>query len=198
MTRNVRPIAPLANIYGATVFYCNQLRQDLSGYNRPMTPGGNAIKHMMSVRLYLWPNTESKSKKRDKIDGQDVQVGFEMNFRTVKNTFGPPGRDGKSDFYFRPSRLYDGIGFDIESDIQALGILTEVIERKGSYYQYGDVRAQGRDPFFQKIKENGLYDVLLKDVQGSLSSRFTDAAPSMFEDPGERGPSYVEIDDPEV
>lgn len=198
MTRNVRTIAPLANLFGCTVFYSNQLRADMAGYNRPLTPGGMAVKHMMSVRLYLWPSTDAKSKKRDKIDGADVQVGFEMNFRAIKNTFGPPGRDGKSDFYFRPSRLYDGIGFDIESDIQALGILTEIIERRGAYYSYGNVKAQGRDPFFQAIKEQGLYDQLLKDVRGSLNTRFVGAAPSMFEDDESRGSAYVEIDDPDV
>lgn len=194
MTRNVRTIAPVANLLGTTVFYTNQLRADMQGYNRPMTPGGMAVKHMMSVRLYLWPNTQAESKKRDKIDGQDVQVGFEMNFRAVKNTFGPPGRDGKSNFYFRSSRLFEGIGFDVEQDIQALGILTEVIERRGAYYSYEDVKAQGRDPFFAAIKQSGLYDQLLKDVNAKLDNAFN----TMFKDDSEKGDHYVEIDDPEL
>jgi recombination protein RecA len=194
MTRNVRTIAPVANILGCTVFYTNQLRADMQGYNRPMTPGGFAVKHHMSVRLYLWPNTQAESKKRDKIDGQDVQVGFEMNFRAVKNTFGPPGRDGKSVFYFRSSRLFDGIGFDVEQDIQALGILTEIIERRGAYYNYKDVKAQGRDPFFAAIKEAGLYEELLKDVNGRLDSQFN----TMFASDEEKGEFYVEIDDPDL
>lgn len=194
MTRNVRTIAPVANLLGTTVFYSNQLRADMAGYNRPLTPGGMAVKHAMSVRLYLWPNTDPKSKKHDKIDGQDVQVGFEMNFRAIKNTFGPPGRDGKSVFFFRPSKMFDGIGFDVESDIQALGILTELIERKGSYYSYLDIKAQGRDPFFAAIKEAGMYDQLLKDVQSNLDSKFS----TMFADPEERGENYIEIIDPEV
>lgn len=193
MTRNVRTIAPVANLMGTTVFYSNQLRADMEGYRRVMTPGGQALKHALSTRLYLWPNTDPKSKKHDKIDGQDVQVGFEMNFRVVKNTFGPPGRDGKSSFYFRPSRLFEGIGFDVENDIQGLGIMTEVIVRKGAYYDYGDIHVQGRDPFFKALKEAGLYDQLLKDVNEKLDTRL-----SMFNNDAEKGEHYVEIDDPEV
>lgn len=171
----------------------NQLRADMEGYRRVMTPGGQALKHAMSVRLYLWPNTDPKSKKHDKIDGQDVQVGFEMNFRVVKSNFGPPHRDGKSAFYFRPSRLFEGIGFDIEQDVQALGIMTEVIHRAGAYYSYEDVKVQGREPFFKEIKEKGLYDQLLKDVNSRLDTAF-----SMFEDDAAKGEHYVEIDDPEI
>ena len=45
MKRNVQTVAPLANLYGVTCFYLNQLRADMDGYNRPMTPGGHAVKH---------------------------------------------------------------------------------------------------------------------------------------------------------
>lgn len=193
MSRNVRTIAPVANLRGTTVFYSNQLRADMEGFRRVMTPGGHALKHALSLRVYLWPTTDPKTKKHDKIDGQDVQVGFEMNFRVIKNTFGPFGRDGKSVFYIRPSRLFEGIGFDIENDIQGLGIMTEVIERSGSYYSYSDVKAQGRDPFFKALKEAGLYDQLLKDVNAKL-----DTTQSMFENEAEKGEHYVLIDDPEI
>jgi RecA/RadA recombinase len=195
MTRNVRTIAPLANLYNASVFYTNQLRADFQGYNRPLTPGGHAVKHMMSIRLYLWPSTGNDTKKMDKIDGQKVQVGFEMNFRAVKNTFGPPGRDGRSSFYFRPSRLFEGIGFDIEEDIQILGILTEVIKKQGtSYYVYGDIKANGRDPFFKQLKEHGMYDQLFKDIQSHLDAKFS----TMFEGDEDRGEAFIPIDDPEI
>lgn len=193
MTRNVKTIAPIANLFGTTVLYANQLRADMAGYNRPMTPGGYAVKHMMSTRVYLWPNTSNDSKKFDKIDGAEVQVGFEMNFKIVKNTFGPAYREGKSIFYFRPSRLFASVGFDIEADIQALGMLTEVITRKGSYYEYAGVKAQGRDPFFSEIKAQGLYDQLLADVQRHLDGRF-----SMFSEEEDRGAAYVPLDDAEI
>lgn len=193
MTRNVKTIAPIANLFGTTVLYANQLRADMAGYNRPTTPGGYAVKHMMSTRVYLWPNTQRDSKKFDKIDGAEVQVGFEMNFKIVKNTFGPAYREGKSIFYFRPSRLFNNVGFDIEADIQALGMLTEVIARKGSYYEYAGVKAQGRDPFFSEIKSQGLYDQLLADVQRHLDGRF-----SMFAEEEDRGAAYVPLDDAEI
>lgn len=194
MTRNVKTIAPLANLYQCTVFFTNHIRADFSGYNRPITPGGHAVKHMMSVRMYLWPSTKPDTKKMDKIDGQEVQVGFEMNFRVIKNTFGPPGREGKSTFYFRPSRLFDGVGFDVEEDIQALGLLTDVIKRSGSFYSYRDIKVQGREPFFAKLREEGLYDKLFQDVQSRLGSRVM----SMFAPDEDRGDAFIDITDPEI
>jgi protein RecA len=194
MTRNVRTMAPLANLYNTSVFYTNQLRADMQGYNRPITPGGYAIKHMMSMRVYLWPNTKDDSKRKDKIDGQEVQVGFEMNFRVVKNTFGPPGREAKSTFFFRPSRLFDGVGFDIDGDIEALGLMTGVVERKGSFYEYDGIKVLGREPFFAKLKAEDKYDALYKTIQEHLLDKFS----TMFKEQDDRGQAFVDINDPEV
>ena len=194
MTRNVRTIAPLANLYQSTIFYSNQLRANMTGYGGPQTPGGYAVKHMMSCRIYLWPTSSNDTKKFDKIDGQEVQVGFEMNFRAVKNTFGPPHRDGKSVFYFRPSKLFPSVGFDVEADIQTLGLLTGIIERSGSYYSYADVKEQGRDKFFAKVKEGQLYEGLLGEIQEQLNSKFS----TTFGEDEDRGSEFIDIIDPEV
>ena len=102
MKRNVQTIAPLANLYNVTCFYLNQIRADMDGYNRAMTPGGHAVKHAMSVRLYLRPG---RDKYLDKINGETTQVGFPVVMKTVKNSYGPPLREGWTDFYSQPSDL---------------------------------------------------------------------------------------------
>jgi recombination protein RecA len=152
MKRNVQTVAPLANLYNVTCFYLNQLRQDMGGYNRPMTPGGNAVKHAMSVRIYLRPGND---KYFDKINGEDIQVGFPIVMKTVKNSYGPPFREGWTDFYNQPNVYLDHAGIDTQRDLARMGILLGVAQRQGAWFQWDDIRAQGRDTFFKQIWDSG-------------------------------------------
>ena len=152
MKRNVQTVAPLANLHNVTCFYLNQLRADMGGYNRPMTPGGNAVKHAMSVRMYLRPGSE---KYFDKINGENVQVGFPIVVKTVKNSYGPPFREGWTDFYNQPCVHLDHPGIDVQRDLARMGILLGIVERKGAWFSWEDISAQGRDSFFKQVWESG-------------------------------------------
>lgn len=152
MKRNVQTVAPLANLYGVTCFYLNQLRADMDGYNRPMTPGGHAVKHAMSVRIYLRPGSD---KYYDKINTENVQVGFPVVMKTVKNSFGPPFREGWTDFYNQPSVFLDHAGIDTQRDLARMGILLGVAQRAGAWFSWKDIKAQGRDSFFEQIWSSG-------------------------------------------
>ena len=165
MKRNVQTVAPLANLYDVTCFYLNQLRQDMGGYNRPMTPGGNAVKHAMSVRMYLRPGSE---KYFDKIDGENVQVGFPIVCKTVKNSYGPPFREGWTDFYNQPNVYLDHPGVDVQRDLARMGILLGIAQRGGSWFTWQDIRAQGRDSFFQQIWDSGRADEFNKAVLDAI------------------------------
>jgi len=167
MKRNVQTVAPLANLFGVTCFYLNQLRADMSGYGRAMTPGGHAVKHQMSLRIYIRPG---RDKYFDKIGGADTQVGFPMVFKSVKNSYGPFGREQWSDFYYTPSRWKDTVGFDIERDYARLGILLNVVEQRGGgNYSWREVKERGRDTFFEKLRERGLQEEFMKDVLQAFS-----------------------------
>ena len=153
MKRNVQTVAPLANLYGVTCFYLNQLRADMDGYNRPMTPGGHAVKHAMSVRLYLRPGSD---KYFDKINGENVQVGFPVVMKTVKNSYGPPFREGWTDFYNQPCVFLDHPGIDTQRDLARMGILLGVAKRQGAWFSWRDIKEQGRDKFFESVWSSGL------------------------------------------
>ena len=155
MKRNVPTVAPLANLYGVTCFYLNQLRADMDGYNRPMTPGGHAVKHAMSVRLYLRPGSD---KYFDKINGENVQVGFPVVMKTVKNSYGPPFREGWTDFYNQPCAFLDHPGIDTQRDLARMGILLGVAKRQGAWFSWRDIKEQGRDKFFEAVWSSGLKD----------------------------------------
>jgi recombination protein RecA len=167
MKRNVQTVAPLANLFDVTCFYLNQLRADMSGFNRPMTPGGHAVKHQMSLRIYVRPG---RQKYFDKTGDGETQVGFPMVFKTVKNTYGPFGREQWSDFYFVPCRWLDHVGYDTERDYARLGLLLNVVEQKGGgYYIWRDMKERGRDTFFEALKTNGLLEEFINDVQSAFS-----------------------------
>lgn len=174
MKRNVQTIAPLANLFDVTVFYINQLREDMDGYNRPVTPGGRAVKHAMSLRIYLRPgsiSTEQKTKYYTKLPEDDgiVQVGFPIYFKVVKNSFGPPNREQWSDFFYRPSDLYGDVGFSTEMDYVRLGALLGVVKKGGAWFNWRDLKSQGSNKFLQEIKDSGLWDEYKAEVDNSLS-----------------------------
>jgi RecA/RadA recombinase len=147
----------------------NQVRANMDPKSRAIiTPGGHAVKHLMSVRLYIRPGTDRKT---DKSGDYVVDVGFPMIFKTVKNTFGPPTRTAFSDFYFAPSHWYDGVGFDIHSDLQRLGILTGTIKGSGGgWYEWeaGGIKAKGRDKFFEALKAANRDEEFAKEVLSLL------------------------------
>lgn len=204
MSRNVGSVAPLADLFGTTCFYINQIRADMEGYHRIITPGGHKVKHMMSVRMYV---RRGKEKYFDKETGE--QVGFPMVFKTVKNSFGPSPREQYADFYFEASENHIGrIGFDTEKELAGLGLLTGVVEQSSSWYYYGDVqrdkkgkitgalvKGNGRDNFFAAVAEEGLQERLAADVMSSLSKALDVTLEGDLARPETDGP---EIDDPEV
>lgn len=202
MSRMVRAVAPSANLHATTIFMTNQLRADMEGFNRPMTPGGRAVKHMVSVRIYLRPGKKNErfySRERIK-EGDGELVGGPIVMATVKNSFGPPGRQNSTNFFFRPSQEHlDHVGFDVEADIARLGVLLGVVERKGpAWFAYEGVSERGRDPFFAKLKEEGKTEMLYKEVMKRIASTAIDW--DAVEDkelrlPEAEGP---EISDPEV
>jgi recombination protein RecA len=179
MKRNVQTVAPLANLYNVTCFYLNQLRADMDGYNRAMTPGGHAVKHAMSVRLYLRPGSD---KYFDKINGENTQVGFPIVMKTVKNSYGPPLREGWTDFYSQPSIWLDHAGIDVERDLTRMGILVGAVTKAGSWYSYEDIKEQGRESFFQTLYASGKKEEFFNKVVELIKNKSNSADLIVIED----------------
>lgn len=194
MTRNVNKMAPVAHKYDCTVLYLNQLRADMSGGNRPSpwyTPGGHAMRHMTSVRLYLRSSAERYFERREGFK-DPVQVGFRMYFKTLKNSWAPPYREGSSDFYFEPCEACPHVGFDTDADVAALALAFGIVEQRGGHYYWGDLRAQGRDNFLAKARSEGRFEALGEAVRALVS-----AAPvSKIDAP--LGPQEVTPDGPDI
>ena len=125
----------------ATLICLNQLRQKIGGYGDPeYAPGGMAKKFMASVFMLLrrgdWISEGTAERK--KIVGQVVKFKIEKN-KTYKRM-----QTGEFDFYFADNkagvrRLYN----DNISEVIALAVEWDVIQRKGAWFYYKDQKYQG-------------------------------------------------------
>lgn len=134
----------LSGKYNCCTIGINQVRDDMDGYHRVITPGGKAWKHACSLRINLKPGDQ---KFIDKINGENIQVGYSIVAKVIKNSVAPPHRLGWYCFYNVPSKY--GFGIDQAEEAVRLGTLTGVIEVRGGWYAHpalpgGKVQGQGR------------------------------------------------------
>jgi recombination protein RecA len=101
-------------------------------FGNPETqPGGRALKFYSSVRLDLRRIGAIK-------DGQEL-IGNRTRVKVVKNKTAPPFRAAEFDIMYNEGISHNGLLID-------LGVDTEVVDKAGAWFSYGDVRlGQGRE-----------------------------------------------------
>lgn len=132
----VRNAATLGGKYRSLTICINQIRQDMSGYRRLITPGGEALKHACSLRVQLKRGADKYVEKKS--NGEDVQVGYDVVLKTVKSGIGTPFRATQYRFYSERSKS-GAFGVDRLDEIMRLARLAEVIERRGGWYYHVDL-----------------------------------------------------------
>jgi len=140
--------AAMSHKYVCQTIAINQVREDFSGYHQHKTVGGNALRYMCSQR---WITKKGQGKFNEKIDGEDVQIGFEVAVKLYKSGLSPGGRTASYRFYNVETEKY-GFGVDTMEEIVRLGVLTGAIERRGAWYytpvlplDKGEHKIMGRD-----------------------------------------------------
>ena len=88
--------------------------------------------------------------------------------KTVKNSYGPPFREGWTDFYNQPNVFLDHPGIDTQRDLARMGILLGVAQRAGAWFSWREIRAQGRDAFFQQVWESGRKDEFEAEIVAAI------------------------------
>lgn len=143
MSQALRKLSGAIKQTNTSLIFTNQLREKIGVVfgNPETTPGGRALKFYCSVRLDCRRIQSIKS-------GSDI-IGSRVRVRVVKNKVAPPFRTAEFDI------MHDE-GISREGDLLDLGVDMEVIEKRGSYYYYGeDLRlAQGRENAKDFLKEN--------------------------------------------
>jgi recombination protein RecA len=124
MSQALRKLSGAIKQTNTCLIFTNQLREKIGIVfgNPETTPGGRALKFYSSVRLDVRRIQSIKS-------GTDI-IGSRIRVRVVKNKVAPPFRTAEFDI------MQDGISK--YGDILDLAVEVGVVEKRGSFYYYGD------------------------------------------------------------
>jgi recombination protein RecA len=136
-----RNAATLGGRYRILTIGINQIRQDMSKYNRLMTPGGEAWKHACSLRVQFKRGFDKYNEKKS--NGEEIQVGYDVVLKTVKSGLGTPFRATQYRFYTERSQS-GAFGVDRVDEIVRLAGRSEVVERRGGWYYHPSLPDGGK------------------------------------------------------
>ena len=153
MSQALRILTPVISKTKTCIIFINQIRQKIGVMfgNPETTSGGLALKFYASVRLEIRKVTAIK-------DGEDV-VGTSVRVKVVKNKVAPPFRQAEFDI------MHDR-GINRESDIINLAIDDKIIDKSGSWVNYGQIRlGQGVENAKKYLRENPtVMDEIVKKI----------------------------------
>jgi recombination protein RecA len=142
MSQALRKLSGAINQTKTSVIFTNQLRQKIGVMfgNPETTTGGNALKFYASVRLDVRRIQAIKM-------GEDV-IGNRTRVKVVKNKVAPPFRTAEFDIMFNE-------GISKAGDILDLATKFEVVQKRGAFFSYGDIRlGQGRENAKDYLRQN--------------------------------------------
>jgi recombination protein RecA len=172
MSQALRILNPTIARTKTCMVFINQIRQKIGVMfgNPETTSGGLALKFYSSVRLDIRKVTSVK-------DG-DETVGSRVKVRVVKNKVAPPFKQAEFD-------LMHDRGISREGDLMDLAIEDKLIEKSGSWINYGDIRlGQGRENAKQYLRENpALVEELTKKILEKRGLLTPAAAPEVNGEP---------------
>ncbi len=165
MSQALRKLSGAINQTRTAVIFTNQLRQKIGVmFGSPeTTTGGMALKFYASVRLDV--RRIQSIKVGAEITGNRVRV------RVVKNKVAAPFRAAEFDIMYNE-------GISRAGDLLDLATELDVVEKRGSFYSYGDVRlGQGRENSKSFLRENPELMAEIDNAvrQQALSGTFTHA-----------------------
>ena len=142
MSQAMRKLTAVINKSKTSLIFINQIRMKIGVMfgNPETTPGGRALKFYSSIRLDL--------RRIATIKDSAGAVGSRIRARVVKNKIAPPFRDAEFDMMFDSGISYEG-------DLLDLGVGCDVVEKSGTWLNYGDIRlGQGRENAKKYLVEN--------------------------------------------
>ncbi len=153
MSQALRKLSGAINQTKTAVIFTNQLRQKIGVmFGSPeTTTGGMALKFYASIRMDV---------RRIQSIKEGVEItGIRVRVKVVKNKVAAPFRTAEFDIMYNE-------GISKAGDILDLAAELNIVEKRGSYYSYGDVRlGQGRENSKEFLRQN---EELMKEIEGSV------------------------------
>lgn len=143
MSQACRKLTGVVSKTNTVLLWTNQIRMKIGVmFGSPETvPGGEALKFYASTRIDI-----RKSKGDEDKDGN--VINSHVKVKTIKNKLAPPFQVTKFDIVF-------GEGIDRASEILAIGEDIGIIEKKGSWFNYGETKlGQGGVNVKQLLTDN--------------------------------------------
>jgi recombination protein RecA len=142
MSQALRKLSGAINQTKTAVIFTNQLRQKIGVMfgNPETTTGGQALKFYASVRLDV--------RRIQAIKVGDEVIGNRTRVKVVKNKIAPPFRTAEFDIMFNE-------GISKAGDVLDLATKFEVVQKRGAFFSYGDIRlGQGRENAKEFLRQN--------------------------------------------
>ncbi len=157
MSQALRKLTGTISKTGTTMIFINQIRHKIGVFfgSPETTTGGNALKFYASVRMDI--------RRIGQIKQGDEVVGNRTRVKVVKNKVAPPFKDAEFDIMFNQGISKDG-------DLLDLGVKIDVIEKSGSWYNYGKTKlGQGRETAKVFLKDNR---EVADEIEGKIIDHF--------------------------
>ncbi len=142
MSQALRKLSGVIKQTNTAVIFTNQLRQKIGVMfgNPETTTGGMALKFYASIRLDVRRVQSIKL-------GEEV-IGSRTKVRVVKNKVAAPFRTAEFDIMYNE-------GISKVGDLLDLATEMEIIDKRGSFFNYGEVRlGQGRENAKEYLRRN--------------------------------------------
>ncbi len=157
MSQALRKLTASISKTNCTVIFINQLREKIGVMfgNPETTTGGNALKFYASVRLDIRRSTQIK-------DAQGGITGNRTRVKVVKNKVAPPFKTVEFDILY-------GRGISRIGELLDLGVESEIIQKSGSWFSYGDTKlGQGRESVIKLLEDNV---ELAEEIEGLIRNQ---------------------------
>ena len=143
MSQALRKLTSTLARSGTCAIFINQIREKIGVmFGSPeTTTGGRALKFYASLRLDI--------RRIGTIKGSDnTDVGIRAKVKVAKNKMAPPFREAEFDIMFNEGISRIGTLIDLGSECN-------VIDKKGAWYSYGEVRlGQGKEAARDELKKH--------------------------------------------
>ncbi len=142
MSQAMRKLTAVIGKSKTALVFINQIRMKIGVMfgNPETTPGGRALKFYSTIRIDL--------RRLATIKDSTGAVGSHIRARVVKNKIAPPFRESEFDLMFDSGISYEG-------DLLDLAVGCDVVEKAGTWLNYGDIRlGQGRENAKKYLVEN--------------------------------------------
>ncbi len=168
------------NRHNTTLFVISQIRQNMQKQNKydpdTVIPGGESLHHNSSMTLEFFSSTKVKDDGNE-FDGKETVTGRTIRVLCSKNKVGEPFRTIKMEFLYKE-------GYTEDNDVIDAALKLGIIENKGAWFYYKDLKFNGRGKVRSTFKENKVaYKELMAEVEDGMEKLLKHSAiPILVED----------------